>query len=35
MPPSLKLKIFVFCPHFTYVFCMDLRTNSECIPMQN
>jgi len=35
VPPGLTLINSTFCPHSCiYVFCVDLRTNSDYFPIQ-
>jgi len=33
--PGLTLQNSTFCPHNVFVFCVDLRTNSDYFPMQH
>ena len=33
--PGVARRIATFCPHCIYVFCMDLRTNSDYFPIQH
>jgi hypothetical protein len=35
VPPALTFKNSVFCPHCIYVFCVDLRTNSDYFSIQH
>jgi hypothetical protein len=30
-----NIKNSTFCPHCVYVFCVDLRTNSDYFPIRN
>ena len=32
---SLTFNNSTFCPHCNYVFCVDLRTNSDYFPIQH
>ena len=32
---SLTFNNSTFCPHCIYVFCVDLRTNSDYLPIQH
>jgi hypothetical protein len=32
---SLTFNNSTFCPHSVFVFCVDLRTNSDYFPIQN
>ena len=34
VPTALTFRISVFCPQRIYVFCVDLRTNSDFFPIQ-
>jgi len=32
---SLTFNNFTFCPHSVFMFCVDLRTNSDYFPIQH
>jgi len=34
VPPGLTLKNCTFCPHNVFVFCVDLKTNSDNFPTE-
>jgi len=34
-PPALTFIIYAFCPQYIYVFCVDLRTNSDYFSIQH
>jgi hypothetical protein len=35
VPPCLTFNNSTFCPHSVFMFCVDLRTNSEYFTVQN
>jgi len=35
VPPGFTLTNPTFCPHSVLMFCMDLRTNSDYLPMKH
>jgi len=35
VPPGLTFKNSKFCLHYVYVYCMDLRTNSDLCHLQH